>query len=179
MTNKELQILLSDVIDEEKFIYKTYEDAENIYVFTRLKKFKDIDYDDRYATVGGNSPIKVNKKSKKFEKIHNLEVPNELVKENYKSPTLKDITIGIRKREYVNFNDVFNFLEIIFLKEDETKFTLADVLQEYDYDKEIFKFHFKNQQVKSDLIKFLKTVNVKSYTDPKGFLIINRIIKSS
>lgn len=179
MTNKELQILLSDIIDEEKFIYKTYEDEENIYVFTKFKKFKDIDFDDRYATVGGSSPIMVTKKSKKFKKTHNLEVPTQLVKENYRSPTLKSIAIGIMKRKYVNFNDLFNFLEINFLKEYTTRFTLADVLYEYDYDKEIFSFHFKKDQVKNNLIEFLKSINVKSYTDKKGYLVIYRIPKIS
>ncbi|TCI92779.1 hypothetical protein [Tenacibaculum sp. M341] len=179
MTNKELQILLNDEIDKEKFIYKTYEDEDNIYVFTKLKKFKDIDYDDRYSTVGGNSPIMVNKKSEKFKRVHNLEVPTKLLKDNYKRPTLKSITVGIEKRKYVNFNDVFNFLEINFIKEDETRFTLADVLYEYDYDKENFKFHFKKDQIQNNLIQFLETVNVKSCIDKKGYLIINRIPKNS
>lgn len=178
MKNKELETLLENLIGEDMYIYKKYEDEEDIYVFTKLKKFKDIDYDDRYATVGGNSPIIVNKKSKEFRKIHTLEVPTKLRDKYYIPPTVESITNGILKRKYVNFNDVFNFLEINFIKKDDYIFTLGDVLYGYDYNRETFTFHFKDEEIRDVLMKFLKSISVSNYMDANNNLIIKRTLES-
>ncbi|MCD9583230.1 hypothetical protein LVK05_14400, partial [Tenacibaculum maritimum] len=86
MTIEKLEILLKDIIEEGKYIYKTFEDETYIYVFTKLEKLRGIDHDDRYAILGGPGPIVVDKQTKEFRRVHYMDVPSELHKKHYVEP---------------------------------------------------------------------------------------------
>ncbi|MGG8495170.1 hypothetical protein ACQY1Q_02030 [Tenacibaculum sp. TC6] len=177
MTNKEIKILLKDIIEEGKYIYKTFEDETYIYVFTKLEKLRGIDFDDRYATVGGLGPIVVNKQTKEFKRIHYMEVPSELHKKHYVEPTIDSIAKGIIKRQYVNKGDMLSFVEIYYKGEREEYFDYGKVFYDYKFEKEFIKANFKIEELRDKFISFLEILNVKCKVEHDGWLFITRVPK--
>ncbi|CAA0229103.1 hypothetical protein [Tenacibaculum maritimum] len=177
MTIEKLEVLLKDIIEEGKYIYKTYEDKNYIYVFTKLKKLKGIDYDDRYGRVGGPGPIVVDKQTKEFRRVHYMDVPSELHKKHYVEPTIDDIAKGIKKRQYVNESDVYNFLKLNYRGNE--KFTFGEVLYDLEKDLEILSLRFKKNELRDKMINFLEVLNVKCKVEEDGWLVITRVPEQS
>ncbi|RKF03591.1 hypothetical protein C8N26_1981 [Tenacibaculum lutimaris] len=179
MTIEKLEILLKDIIEEGKYIYKTYEDKDYIYVFTKLKTLKGIDYDDRYAIVGGLGPILVDKQTKEFKRIHFMDVPSELHKKYYVEPTIDSIAKGIIKRQYVNKGDMLSFVEIYYKGERDEYFDYGKVFYDYKFEKEFIKVNFKIKELRDKFISFLEVLNVKCKVEDDGWLVITRVPEQS
>ncbi|MGG8495169.1 hypothetical protein ACQY1Q_02025 [Tenacibaculum sp. TC6] len=177
MTIEKLEILLKDIIEEGKYIYKTYEDKDYIYVFTKLEKLRGIDHDDRYGRVGGPGPIVVDKQTKEFKRVHYMDVPSELRKRNSKKRTVDSIAKGIIKRKYVNEGDVYNFLKLNYRGNE--KFTFGKVLYDLEKDLEILSLQFKNNELRDKMINFFDVINVKCKVEDDGWLFITRVPKQS
>ncbi|WP_407266674.1 hypothetical protein [Tenacibaculum maritimum] len=177
MTIEKLEILLRDIIEEGKYIYKTFEDETYIYVFTKLEKLRGIDHDDRYAILGGPGPIVVDKQTKEFRRVHYMDVPSELHKKHYVEPTIDDIAKGIKKRQYVNESDVYNFLKLNYRGNE--KFTFGEVLYDLEKDLEILSLRFKKNELRDKMINFLEVLNVKCKVEEDGWLVITRVPEQS
>ncbi|CAA0241653.1 hypothetical protein [Tenacibaculum maritimum] len=177
MTIEKLEILLKDIIEEGKYIYKTFEDETYIYVFTKLEKLRGIDHDDRYAILGGPGPIVVDKQTKEFRRVHYMDVPSELHKKHYVEPTIDDIAKGIKKRQYVNESDVYNFLKLNYRGNE--KFTFGEVLYDLEKDLEILSLRFKKNELRDKMINFLEVLNVKCKVEEDGWLVITRVPEQS
>ncbi|SFZ84596.1 hypothetical protein [Tenacibaculum maritimum] len=177
MTIEELEILLKDIMEEGKYIYKTFEDETYIYVFTKLEKLRGIDHDDRYAILGGPGPIVVDKQTKEFRRVHYMDVPSELHKKHYVEPTIDDIAKGIKKRQYVNESDVYNFLKLNYRGNE--KFTFGEVLYDLEKDLEILSLRFKKNELRDKMINFLEVLNVKCKVEDDGWLVITRVPEQS
>ena len=173
MTIEKLEILLKDITEEGKYIYKTFEDETYIYVFTKLEKLRGIDFDDRYGKVGGYGPIRVNKETKEFRRVHYMDVPSELRKRNSKKRTVDSIAKGIIKRKYVNEGDVYNFLKLNYRGNE--KFTFGKVLNDLEKGLEILSLQFKNNELRDKMINFFDVINVKCKVEDDGWLVITRI----
>ncbi|MDO6674793.1 hypothetical protein Q4517_04440 [Tenacibaculum sp. 1_MG-2023] len=130
MTIEALEVLLKDTIPKGEYIYDTYEDETYIYAFTKLEKLRGIDFDDRYGKVGGPGSIRVNKKNKEFKRGSNRDIPSHFFEKDYVEPTIDSIAKGIVKRQYVNFNDTYNFCKIKFKEKDDSKFNFDKVLED-------------------------------------------------
>ncbi|CAA0178867.1 hypothetical protein [Tenacibaculum maritimum] len=177
MTIEKLEILLKDIMEEGKYIYKTFEDETYIYVFTKLEKLRGIDHDDRYAILGGPGPIVVDKQTKEFRRVHYMDVPSELHKKHYVEPTIDDIAKGIKKRQYVNESDVYNFLKLNYRGNE--KFTFGEVLYDLEKDLEILSLRFKKNELRDKMINFLEVLNVKCKVEEDGWLVITRVPEQS
>ncbi|WP_407268525.1 hypothetical protein [Tenacibaculum maritimum] len=179
MTIEKLEVLLKDIIEEGKYIYKTFEDETYIYVFTKLEKLRGIDHDDRYGRVGGPGPIVVDKQTKEFRRVHYMDVPSELHKKHYVEPTIDDIAKGIKKRQYVNKGDMLSFVEIFYKGEIEEYFDYGKVFYDYKFEKEFIKASFKIEELRDKFISFLEVLNVKCKVEEDGWLVITRVPEQS
>ncbi|MDY8138490.1 hypothetical protein [Aquimarina sp. 2201CG5-10] len=112
MTNEEIDKLLKGELKENEVIEFLVRDGDFIYISTPTIDQVNNPDDDRYKTVGGKGPIKINLLTKEFERIHYLYFPSHLLTEPV-LPKLSEIKEGIRKRKYLNENDVYNFVSNI------------------------------------------------------------------
>ncbi|MFL0116103.1 hypothetical protein V2675_10050 [Tenacibaculum maritimum] len=180
MTIEKLEILLKDIIEEGKYIYKTFEDETYIYVFTKLEKLRGIDHDDRYGRLGGLGPIVVDKQTKEFKRVHYMDVPSELRKRNSKKRTVDSIAKGIKKRQYVNFNDTYNFCKLKFEENsDFSEFNFGKAIYDYKEDKEVLSLQFRNNELRDKMINFFNILNVKCKVEEDGWLVITRVPEQS
>ena len=178
MTKKELAILLKDMIPEGKYIYDTYEDETYIYAFIKLEKLRGIDFDDRYGKVGGYGPIRVNKETKESIWVSNRHVPSHFFEKCYVEPTIDNIAKGIVKRQYVNFNDTYNFCKIKFKEKDDFEFNFGKAIYSHKETTDILSLQFKDTEIRDQLISFLEVINVECELTDDGWLYITRVPKS-
>ncbi|GFD80264.1 hypothetical protein KUL118_31260 [Tenacibaculum sp. KUL118] len=179
MTIEELGILLKDMIPKDEYIYDTYEDETYIYAFTKLEKLRGIDFDDRYGKVGGYGPIRVNKETKEFMWGSNMHVPSHFFEKDYVEPTVDSIAKGIVKRQYVNFNDTYDFCKIKFKEKDDSKFNFGKAIYNHKETTDILSLHFKDNELRDKMINFFDVINVKCEVEDDGWLVITRALEQS
>ena len=176
MTKEQLKITLNEVLNQEDFIYKILEDEIYFYAFTKNKKLKGIDFDDRYSRVGGLGPFRVNKRTKEITRINYSEIPSFLIRKKRKTNTIDSIGKAILKRKYINVNDTYNFLKINYKKADD--FNFGKVLTDFKEDKNLLSLNFKDTILKNRLIDFLKSLNVKFSLKDENWLLIIRTLEN-
>ncbi len=132
MNEQEINILIKEELKGDLIISKTYEDELYVYVFIISESIKPFIGDDRYARAGGQGPIRIDKRTKEYRRIHILEVPNEIYKNNPK-PTRNSIANGIVQRQYVNEKDMLDFTEMIYEGSDEDSFNFGKTFLESVY----------------------------------------------
>ncbi|MGG8495168.1 hypothetical protein ACQY1Q_02020 [Tenacibaculum sp. TC6] len=179
MTIEALEILLKDMIPKDEYIYDTYEDETYIYAFTKLEKLRGIDFDDRYGKVGGPGPIRVNKKNKEFKRVSNRDVPSHYYDKNRVERTIDIIAKGIVKRQYVNFNDTYDFCKIKFKEKDDSKFNFGKAIYNHKETTDILSLHFKDNELRDKMINFFDVINVKCKVEDDGWLVITRVPEQS
>ena len=178
MTKEELTILVKDMIPKGEYIYDTYEDETYIYAFTKIEKLRGIDFDDRYGKVGGPGPIRIHKKTKEFIRVSSRDVPSHYYDKNRVERTINSIAKGIVKRQYVNFNDTYNFCRIKFNEKDDSKFNFGKVLEDLKRETtDLISLQFKDDEIRDKLISFLEVVNVECELSEDGWLYITRVPK--
>ncbi|MCD9598146.1 hypothetical protein LVK08_14280, partial [Tenacibaculum maritimum] len=115
--------------------------------------------------------------TKEFKRVHYMDVPSELRKRNSKKRTVDSIAKGIKKRQYVNEGDVYNFLKLNYRGNE--KFTFGKVLYDLEKDLEILSLRFKKNELRDKMINFFDILNVKCKVEEDGWLVITRVPEQS
>ncbi len=174
MNQQEIRVLIKEELKGDLIISKTYEDELYVYVFIISESIKPFIGDDRYARAGGQGPIRIDKRTKEYRRIHILEVPNEIYKNNPK-PTRNSIADGIVKRQYVNERDMLNFTKMIYEGSDEDSFNFGKIFYNYKRDKEKIRAHFRSTEIRDAFKTFLESVCVRCVINSEGWLEFDRV----
>lgn len=169
MTNKEIKILLKDFFIEGDIIGDTYQDKKYLYVIRTTKELQENGHDDRVVPER-HAIFRIEKEIKQFEEIHPLFFPKELLPK--KTPQTIE---GIKKRKFINRFDVLNVVQIFYGGIDDPIFNFGNIFYDHKYEREIIRLHFKSDEIQERFVKFLKDVNIKSFVNEEGYLILERV----
>ena len=107
-------------------------------------------------------------------------MPSELHKKHYVKPTIDSIAMGIVKRQYVNFNDTYNFCKLKFEEDgDYSEFNFGKAIYDYKENEGILSLQFKNNELRNRMINFLEVLKVKCEIQSDGWLVITRVPEQS
>ncbi|RKF03589.1 hypothetical protein C8N26_1979 [Tenacibaculum lutimaris] len=173
MTIEALEILLKDFFIEEDIIGDTYQDEKYLYVIRTTKELQENGHDDRVVPER-HAIFRIEKETKQFEEIHPLFFPQKLLPKKA-LPTIEGIREGIKKRKFINRFDVLNVVQIFYGGIDDPIFNFGNIFFDHKYEREIIRLHFKSDEIQERFVKFLKDVNIKSFVNEEGYLILERV----
>lgn len=173
MTNKEIKIVLKDLFEAGDIIGETYNDEKYLYVIRTTKELKENGRDDRVVPER-HAIFRIEKETQQYQEIHPLFFPTELLPKK-ESPTIEGIVKGIKKRQFINRFDVLNAVQIFYRGVEDIYFNFGNIFYDHKYEREIIRAHFKSTVIQDEFVNFLEMVNIKSFVDEEGYLIITRV----
>ncbi len=174
MTKEELHLLLEEELYEDRIIYETYEDELYVYAFITSEKFKDLYDSDKYAKAGGHGPIRIDKRTKEYKRIHLLEFPSKFYDDD-PQPTRNSIANGIVQRQYVNEKDMLDFTEMIYEGSDKDSFNFGKIFYDHICERGKIRAHFRSTEIRDAFKTFLESVYVRCVINSEGWLEFDRV----
>lgn len=163
---------LNKVLEEGEYIDKEYKKDNYIYILTKTRNQIDNPNDDRFNTVGGNGPIRINLETNKTERIHYMDFPSEILPD-ISIPSLDEIANNIKCIKYLNEDDVFNFIHNIC--EDD----FSEVFYRFECEQDEMRLSFRKEKIHNHFLIFLNKNSLKYILNEEDnnlkLIIINRI----
>jgi|GEM_PF-4404723 len=125
---KEIAEILNKLLDNDEIVFQEYIDNEFLYLIIVDKEYIDNIDDDRYSRVGGRGPLRINLKTKNYDWIHYLEMPDSFTNDK-PEPTFKTIVSNIKKRQWINETDIFFFTNYFDLGSSEYVKDISNVIE--------------------------------------------------
>ena len=172
LNDLEIKNLLNDILDDNEIIYSKYVDKNDLYVITVDKNFIGNEDDDRYTTVGGKGPIKIDLNTHEYERIHYLNFPSKFI-EKKPIPDNNEIIYGIKERSYINEKDIFNFLVNESENESSRDYSFSD------FDEKVIGLNFKNKELWFKFREFFRAMGANIVKDEDYTILVERELDNS
>lgn len=165
--DKEIQKLIKPFLGPNEVIQSIEKDDGFIYVFICDRNFIGHEDDERYKKVGGRGPIKINIHTKECEEIHYLDFPQKRNETSDVYPSNLEIEKGIKKRKFINEEDIFYFMINTFNSSSPKGLTFLDFGSNIE-------IHFNEKGIANKFKLFFDSINACFVIKESLKLIVKR-----